>query len=69
VTWSVDPPAAQGTITVIGRLGFQSCAKLTVDIAIVATANERHFKAKRFFISNLLLKKVNQHKTPTKYSR
>jgi hypothetical protein len=23
VTWSVDPPAAQGTITVIGRSGFQ----------------------------------------------
>jgi hypothetical protein len=26
VTWSVDPPAAQGTIRLIGRVGFHCCA-------------------------------------------
>ncbi len=27
VTWSVDPPAPQGTIMLIGASGFQSCAE------------------------------------------
>ena len=54
VTWSVEPPAAQGTMTVMGRLGFQSCAKLMLEIANEAMATERHFTANRFFISSLL---------------
>jgi hypothetical protein len=33
VTWSVEPPAAQGTIRLIGRVGFQSAARAGREIS------------------------------------
>src|SRR5439155_21050322 len=47
VTWSVEPPAAQGTIRLIGRTGFQFCAAPGPAIASVSTATVAQRK-KRF---------------------
>src|ERR1700742_3763220 len=41
VTWSVDPPAAQGTIRLIGRTGFQSAAPAAPGSATSEAASNR----------------------------
>ncbi len=38
VTWSVEPPAAQGTMMVTGREGFHSCARAGAPSAARAAA-------------------------------
>ena len=50
VIWSVEPPAAQGTIRLIGRVGFQFWARAPL-LATASSGRERGAMGKaRFFI-------------------
>src|ERR1700757_169510 len=49
--WSVDPPAAQGTIRLIGRVGFQSAARAGRDTSrdkMMTTMGERKNAGREF---------------------
>ena len=54
VTWSVEPPAAQGTMRLIGRVGFHCCAwPVPATVMPMATAT-RVFRNVRVFMSVVL---------------